>query len=224
MTAVHVRFPAVVFDVDSTLTAIEGVDWLAARRGSAVASRVRALTRRAMAGEVPLERVYAERLEAVAPSRDDLAALGRAYVAALAPGAAAVVGDLDASGVRVELVSGGLRPAVLALAASLRIPEGRVHAVNVRFDERGAYAGFDAASPLTSAQGKAGVLRSLALPRPTLAVGDGSTDVAMRTAGGADAFAAFVGFVRRDIAVAAADYVVTSLADVRALVLERDRG
>ena len=67
----------VCFDCDSTLTAIEGIDWLAARAGAG--RQVEALTRRAMDGEVPLESVYAERLAVVRPHPDDLAALARAY-------------------------------------------------------------------------------------------------------------------------------------------------
>jgi len=90
-----------------------------------------------------------------------------------------------------------------------------LEAVDVDFDERGAYAGV-VTSPLTRGHpGKAEVVRALALPRPILAVGDGATDLAMRPE--ADAFAAFVGFVRRDAVVAKADYVVGSLREVAAL-------
>lgn len=58
---------SVVFDADSTLVGIEGIDWLAARRPSAVAERIAALTEAAMAGERTLEEVYGPRMDAVAP-------------------------------------------------------------------------------------------------------------------------------------------------------------
>ncbi len=53
-------YDGVVFDCDATLSALEGIDQLAALAG--VADAVSALTHRAMNGEVPLEAVYGERL------------------------------------------------------------------------------------------------------------------------------------------------------------------
>ena len=211
------RFAAVVLDVDSTLCGLEGIDWLAQRREPAVAAEIARLTERAMDGAVPLDAVYGERLALVRPSADEVAALGEAYLDALAPGAADAVARLRAAGVRVVLVSGGLREAILPVARRLGLTPLDVHAVGVRFDEGGAFAGHDAASPLTTAEGKRGVVEALALPRPTLAVGDGATDLAMRPA--VDAFAAFTGFVRRAPVADAADHELSDFARLPELVL-----
>lgn len=210
------RFRSVILDADSTLASIEGIDWLAERRGPDVAARIAALTDDAMAGRVPLEDVYARRLEIIAPSAAELEALGRAYVDAAAPGAVDVAARLRARGVALRVVSGGLRVALLPLARVLGFADGDVHAVDVRFDGGGAFTGV-VPSPLATQEGKAPVARALALPRPVLAVGDGATDLAMRPE--VDAFAAFVGFVRREGVVAGADHVVGSFAEVEALVL-----
>jgi phosphoglycolate phosphatase-like HAD superfamily hydrolase len=59
----------------------------------------------------------------------------------------------------------------------------------------------------------------LSLPRPILSVGDGATDAAMKSAGAADAFAAFTGFVRREPVVALADHVIATFDELVALVL-----
>lgn len=209
------RFRSVILDADSTLASLEGIDWLAALRGPDAAARIAALTDDAMAGRVTLESVYARRLEIIAPTAGEMEALGRAYVAAAAPGAAEVVARLRRAGVALRVVSGGLRPALLPLARALGFDDGDVHAVDARFDERGAFAGV-APSPLATQAGKAPVARALGLPRPVLAVGDGATDLAMRPE--VDAFAAFVGFVRRDAVVAGADHVVATFAEVEALV------
>ncbi|MFL5577600.1 MAG: HAD-IB family phosphatase [Gemmatimonadaceae bacterium] len=220
MTAGRRRRPAfasVVLDVDSTVAGVEGIDWLAARRGPEVAREVASLTDRAMRGAVPLEAVFGLRLERVRPTRDDLAALGREYVARAAPGAADAVATLRAAGVRVVLVSGGLRPALLPLAESLGIDAADVHGVEVALGGDGDCAGHDSASPLATAAGKRVVVERLALPRPTLAVGDGATDLAMRPA--VDAFAAFTGFVRRAEVAAAADAELPSFAALLSYVL-----
>ena len=71
-------FAAVIFDVDSTISGIEGVDWLAARRSSDIAREVAGVTDTAMRGEIALEQVYGRRLDLVRPTRSDVDALGRA--------------------------------------------------------------------------------------------------------------------------------------------------
>jgi HAD superfamily phosphoserine phosphatase-like hydrolase len=207
----------VVIDVDSTLAGIEGIDWLATRRGPELAREVASLTERAMTGEMPLERVYGLRLTMVAPSRDDVGALSAAYRNAVAPGAAAAIRRMRAAGVTVALVSGGVREAILPLARELGLPAAAVHAVSVRFDGSGAYVGYDEKSPLSTQTGKESIVRDLDLPRPLLAVGDGATDAAMR--GAADAFAAYTGFVRRAAVIAAADLEIASFDRLAEIVL-----
>jgi phosphoserine phosphatase len=211
-------FASVVVDVDSTLCGIEGIDWLADRCGARVGAAVAALTDQAMRGERPLESVYGARLALVRPARSEIDALADAYLAALAPGAADSIECIRRSGRRVVLVSGGLRDAILPVARRLGLPDSDVCAVEVRRDASGAFLGYDEHSPLAQASGKADVVLALALPRRTLAVGDGATDLAVRPA--VDAFAAFTGFVSRPAVVSAADVVLSSFDQLTELVLE----
>ena len=210
-------FASVILDVDSTLCGIEGIDWLATRRGEAVALRVKALTDRAMAGDIALDTVYGERLELVRPDRAAVSALAAEYERQLAPDARAVVARLLVAGVRVVLVSGGIREAILPVGAQLGINGADVHAVPIHFNADGTYGGFNAQSPLATSNGKAVIAAQLDLPRPVLAVGDGATDLAMR--GQVDAFAAYTGFVEREAVVAQADKVLSSFDQLAELVL-----
>jgi phosphoserine phosphatase len=210
-------FASVVLDVDSTLCGIEGIDWLSGRRGADVGAKVRALTDRAMRGEVPLDVVYGERLRMVNPNRDDIAALATVYQSTVAPDAVRVVRQLHDAGRRVVLVSGGIREAILPLATSLGVADREVQAVSLTFSPEGVYAGYDRTSPLTTSDGKRVVVESLKLPRRVVAVGDGATDLAMRPA--VDLFAAFTGFARRAAVVAGADLVIDSFEQLVELVL-----
>lgn len=205
------RFATVILDVDSTLCTIEGVDWLAARRGPDVEAEVQLATDLAMQGALALESVYGSRLASIAPTRDDIAALAVAYRQSLSPGAAEVIRAGRAAGIRWILVSGGLRPAILPLAIELGIPASDVHAVDLSFHDDGSYAGFDAASPLTRKGGKPVVVRGLGeIARPLLAVGDGATDAELVAV--ADAFWCFSGVVARPAVLAAASHHVTDFA------------
>ncbi len=188
-------YDGVVFDCDSTLSAIEGVDELAPA-GSPERARVEALTNDAMSGRTPLDEVYGRRLELLRPDRARLERLGRAYVEALVPGARELVRGLLRLGKHVAIVSGGLRPAVLAVAAELGLDERDVHAVDLVFDPGGGYADYDRASPLARSGGKLEVVRDLARAHPALAlVGDGITD--LEAAPALRRFVAFGGVVRR---------------------------
>ncbi|HEX6815104.1 MAG TPA: HAD-IB family phosphatase [Gemmatimonadaceae bacterium] len=211
------RFRCVIFDCDSTLCAIEGIQVL----GAAHHDEIARLTTSAMQGHTALEDVYARRLALARPARRDLDALAEQYVSTLVPDARDVVRALDAEGIDVRIVSGGLRPAVLAVAAALGVPAERVAAVDVQFEEDGSYRGFDASSPLSRSGGKGAVIAAWqpAVPRPSMLVGDGATDLEARPA--VDAFVAFAGVVRRRDVVARADHVIDgpSLAPVVPLAL-----
>ncbi len=210
------RFRTVLFDCDSTLTAIEGIDWLGGGR-----PELRELTDAAMAGRIPLEDVYRERIQLVRPGRDAVARLAADYLENAVDDAGEVIRALSRGGVDVHVVSGGLLSAVSMFAGALGLAGDSVHAVAVRFDERGEYAGFDEGSPLTRSHGKEALVRSLAprLARPIMLVGDGITD--LEAAPVVDLFVAYAGVVARDAVVDGAQVVIrsASLAPVLPLAL-----
>jgi phosphoserine phosphatase len=197
-------------------------DELAAARWAAVER----MTDAAMRGEVPLEEVYGRRLALIRPTRASLAALAERYVEAAIPDARDAVAALQAAGVVVRVISGGLLPAVLAFTRWLGVSDARVAAVDVYFDADGGYAGYDTTSPLARSGGKRELLerwrRELPpdeLPLPVMLVGDGATDLEAKPA--AECFVAFAGVGERAAVVAAADAVVRerALTPVVALAL-----
>lgn len=206
-------FASVVFDCDSTLVAVEGIDELS----GTFRDEIQQLTDLAMDGAVPLEEVYGRRLRIIRPTRAQVDAVTREYVRTLLPHARETVAALRWLGKTVRIISGGLRPAVVAVAKELGLTADDVAAVDISFDARGEYAGFETDSPLARGGGKAVVVQAWNLPRPSLLVGDGATDLEARPA--VDAFAAFAGVVERAAVVAGADYVLRdrSLAPVLAL-------
>ncbi|MCZ6596227.1 MAG: HAD-IB family phosphatase [Planctomycetota bacterium] len=209
-------YDGVVFDCDSTLSRIEGIEELA-RIAGAHLEELRRLTAQAMDGNVPLEEVYGRRLVLVEPSRGDVARVGERYVEEALPNAGRLVAALRALGKRVAVVSGGVTPAVARLAAELGVEAEDVYAVDLVFDESGGYAGFDEASPLARAGGKIEVLRRLAaeVGGPLAFVGDGATD--LEAAHLAARFVAFGGVERR-AAVFDAAAVTCADPDLAALV------
>jgi phosphoserine phosphatase len=203
-----VHYPTVIFDCDSTLSALEGIEELATEHRR----EVETLTDAAMRGEVPLEEVYGRRLELIRPSREAVEALIPRYIDGLVDDAAATVAALLAAGVDVRIVSGGLLPAVRGLAHHLGIAESAVSAVGVRFAGDGTYAGFDEEAPAARAGGKAEIVRrwkaEAGLASPIMLVGDGATDLEARPE--VDLFVAYAGVVARPEVVDAAPVVIRS--------------
>lgn len=213
-----IRYRTVVFDCDSTLSTLEGIEALAADRRR----EVETLTDAAMRGEVPLDQVYGRRLELIRPARAAVEGLIPRYIAGLVDDAAATIDALRSVGVDVRIISGGLLPAVAGLARHLGLPDDAVAAVPLRFDGDGAYAGFDEAAPPSRAGGKAEVIRSwraAGAAGPIMFVGDGATDLEARDE--VDLFVAYAGVVERPAVVAEARVVIRSrsLAPVLPLAL-----
>lgn len=211
------RFESVILDVDSTVSRLEGIDWLAALRTPDVSASVAALTADAMEARVPLDAVYGRRLALIQPTRTEIAALASAYITSALPGVREAVAVWRDAGVRVVLVSGGLRDALLPLASWLGIPETDVHAVDVDYDAADVAVAVRGDAALARAGGKPIVVDRLSLPRPILAVGDGATDAELVPH--VDQFLAFTGVARRATVVAAAADEVQSFPLLTQFVL-----
>lgn len=232
----HLGFQRVVFDCDSTLCTIEGIDELARLKGQT--ERIVELTNLAMDGAIPLEKVYAERLNLLVPTRAELVEVGKLYRKTLVPDAAEVVSALQAVGIDVFIVSGGLLTAVLDLALKLKVPALNVRAVPIEMDQlsgewwnytRHRFAGNPeerylgvSPSPLSESSGKIAVLKELVEDKRVMMVGDGSTDLA--TKGTVRLFVGYGGVARRKAVVEGAEVFVEgpSLAAILPLALPRE--
>lgn len=229
-------FDLVIFDCDSTLTDVEGIDELARWQGRD--AEVAALTNQAMNGEVPLEAVYSRRLEMLQPTREQMRRLGQLYREHLLPGAAEVVAALLAADRQVFIVSGGLAEAVRDLGVTLGLPPENIYAVGTDYDElsgrwwetwkhrRGnpdeRYAGHDG-GPLTIGSGKLEVVRRLRAQHRgrAMLIGDGTSDLEARA--GVELFVGFGGVVSRERVAAGAEVFIrtASLAPILPLTLAR---
>lgn len=204
-------------DCDSTLSAIEGVDELARRRGPDVFAAVERMTREAMDGAIPLEEVFRRRLELIRPTRADVAAVGELYVRTVEPTARETLAALRARGWTPVIVSGGYTPAIAPLAEYLGI--ARVEAVNLTFDARGDYAGYDTAHPAVRNGGKPAILRALRAETGAgrvVMVGDGVSD--LETIGAVDVFVGFGRYAVRARVEAEAPHFIRSLSGLLPLL------
>lgn len=206
-----------LLDCDSTLSAVEGIDELGRLRGPEVFAQVERMTAEAMDGGIPLETVFARRLDLIRPTRAEVERVATQYLSTVEPDAAAALGRIRAAGWQVAIVSGGFTEAILPLAQSLGIE--RVEAVGLRFHPDGAYAGFDEEAPTARAQGKNVVARRLRAElgaTEVVMVGDGASDLEVK--GDADRVIGFGRYAVRAKVKAGADAFIRSFAELPALL------
>ena len=169
----------VVLDIDSTLINEEGLDLLAERAGSDIASAVSAITDQAMAGQLDFADSLVKRVSLLEGQPVSLLA-DVAQRLTLTEGAEALIGAIHQAGGIVGAVSGGFHEIVDPLAHRI----GLDHWLANRFEAEYGLLTGRVLGDIVDAQAKASFLTHWAdhynIPQAhTIAVGDGANDVAM---------------------------------------------
>ena len=198
----------IIFDCDSTLSSIEGIDELARAAGDDVSKKIAQMTNEAMGGTIPIESVFAKRLEIIQPSRDAVEKTGELYVQTVEPNAKQVIATLKQQGWTPFILSAGYVQAIAPLAKYLGIEES-IEAVELFFNEDGSYRDFDRNYPTTRNGGKLEIvekLRNKFSPEKMVMVGDGVSD--LETKPGVDLFVGFGRYaVREKVQTEASCYI-----------------
>jgi len=198
---------AVIFDCDSTLSAVEGITVLAELNG--VFAAVHELTEKAMADTGVTISLYQERLDLVKPKKDQMQVVVRAYWQDVTPDVGTVIKCLQMLGKTVYVASAGILQPVVEFAAQLNIPADNVYAVPVYFDADGNYKDFDRNSRLVEQNGKSLIVEELRKRHKTIAhIGDGMNDI--EAAKAVDRFVGYGGSCFRQSIADLSDYYITS--------------
>jgi phosphoserine phosphatase len=188
------KFDSVVFDIDSTLTTIEGLDFLAKIKGKQV--DVVKITKEAMDGTMSMREAMERKMSTISPSYNDLLRMGNEYIKNVTPGAKKSIEILRKNHLNVWILTGNFQPAVGMLARFLNIDSTRVITNQIFFDKENHYLGFDSKNPLSNNGGKSYIIKKYKKQmNRTVLIGDGSTDLEAK--GDVDLFIGFGGVVYR---------------------------
>lgn len=198
----------IIFDLDSTLTTIEGIDELGAMKN--LKKEISELTNRAMSGEITLEEVFEKRLKLIKPKLSDLYKLGELYTNNITPYAKDAI-DILKKQHQVFILTGGYDIPTMAVAKKLEIKETNVFANKLIFDEFGNYQKIDKGIPLWQHNGKKRIVNRIKNNKEkTIMIGDGMGDAEAN----ADIFIYFSGVIYRENVAKKADFVIQNLIDV----------
>ncbi len=165
-------------DMDSTMICQECIDELAEVAG--VGAHVKAITARAMNGELGFEGALLERVALLKGLDEGVIAKVLAERISYMPGGAVLLATMKANGAYCALVSGGFTAFTQAVAATLGFDENRANTLLV---EGGVLTG-DVARPILGRTAKIQALEEIATrlglaEDDVIAVGDGANDLGM---------------------------------------------
>jgi phosphoserine phosphatase SerB len=210
------RGKLIFFDCDSTLSSIEGIDELARAKGPEIFQQVCDLTNAAMNGEIPLHEVFPRRMEIIQPDQTTCDAVAQSYIDHIVNGVKPTIQNLRDDDWTLVIISGGFAPLIQPLADLLGITF--VEAVPLHVTAEGQYAGYGSDFPTTRNGGKSEIIRewkSAMLPKTTVMVGDGISDLETRDE--VDLFIGFGGVITRDAVKKQAECFIDQFSEILAL-------
>lgn len=198
------KFKNVIFDFDSTLVKIEGLDEIARRQGKLAS--IEQITKAGMDGNLSFNKSLQTRFDLLAPSISDINLLIEDYRKSLVTGAAETVATLQKNGVTVFISTGGIKAAVLPIAIELGIKQEHVFAVCTSLDMHGNLK-LKTSCLMTKDLGKTQVVTLIRKSGTTVMIGDGMTD--FEAGKQADKFIGFGGIVQRESVKSVSDTYIT---------------
>lgn len=206
-----------IFDFDSTLTSVEGLDVLAEISLSKnpekkeILQEIIKITNLGIDGEISFTQSLEERIKLLNAKKSDLELLInelRKYVSESVKNNKAFFKEYAKD---IYVISAGFKEFIIPIVAEYHIPAERVFANTFEFDKNNAIVGFDKDNPLSKHNGKIECLRNLNLEGEIQVIGDGYSDYVTKKAGVADVFFAYTENVKRPKTLEKADYIINNL-------------
>ncbi len=200
------KFTNVVFDLDSTLSTIEGIDQLGELKK--MRPQIERLTNQAMSGKILLEKIFLKRLTLLQPTKSELEIIGQLYQQNVTPGTRRLLHHLRVHSANIFVVTGGYVECIYPLTDYLAIPRENVFANHLLFTESGKFRELDRSIPLWRNLGKQQIVTQIRKnnPGPTAVIGDGISDYEAGLI--ADRFIYFGGVTWREEVASLAQYCV----------------
>lgn len=205
----------IIFDFDSTLVTIEGIDELAKLKNKE--QEVIKLTNQAMNGEVNLEEVFIKRLKIIKPNKEDLKIISNLYRDNITKGAKELIDHLRDK-VNFFIVSGGYKCSLLQTTNYLNINKEHVFANQLVFDKYNNYQKLEDTIPLWKNNGKEIIVKQIqkGYPYKTILIGDGYSDY--ETSNCVSQFICFAGVVKREAVINKSKRVIYGLDELKTIL------
>lgn len=206
-----------IFDFDSTLTSVEGLDILAEislannPNKEEILREIINITNLGIDGELSFTQSLERRIKLLGAKKADLEKLITELRKHVSPSIERNKDFFENFSEDIYVISAGFKEFIIPIVAEYNIPANRVYANTFEFSVTDEIIGFDRDNPLSKHNGKIKCLRDLDLEGEIQVIGDGYSDYVTREAGVADKFFAYTENVKRDKTIKNADFIAPSL-------------
>jgi len=206
-----------VFDFDSTLTKVEGLDVLAEitlannPKKDEILQEIVDITNLGIDGDISFTESLERRIKLLGATKADLAVLVEELKKYISDSIKRNKGFFINNSEDIYVISAGFKEFIVPVVADYNIPAERVFANTFEFDGDNRIVGFDKENPLSVTNGKIKCLGDLNLEGEVQMIGDGYSDYVTREAGVAHKFFAYTENVTRAKTVKYADHITPSL-------------
>tara|TARA_Y100000385_G_C12966429_1_gene582059 strand:+ start:139 stop:804 length:666 start_codon:yes stop_codon:yes gene_type:complete len=206
-----------VFDFDSTLTSVEGLDVLAeiSLRNNPdkhqIINKIRQITDLGIDGDISFSDSLRSRISLLNANKSQLSELIEFLKTKLSESVIQNKEFFTKYRDRIYIISCGFKEFIEPVVAELSIDPRRIFANTFEFDKNGLIIGFDQSNPLSKHDGKVNCLKSSGIEGEIQIIGDGYSDFVMRREGVAHKFFAYTENVSRKKATDNADHIVANL-------------
>lgn len=206
-----------VFDFDSTLTSVEGLDVLAEislanhPKKEEILAQIVEITNLGIDGEISFTQSLERRIKLLNANKAHLEQLTVELKKHISTSVERNKDFFKNFADNIYIMSAGFKEFIIPVVADYNITADRVFANTFKFDANDTIIGFDRDNPLSKHNGKIACLRNMNLQGEIQMIGDGYSDYVTRKAGIADKFFAFTENVEREKTIENADYIVKSL-------------
>ena len=205
-----------VFDFDSTLTAVEAFEELAAialkgnKDKDRVVKEIGHITDQGVDGTITFTESLERRILLLNAKREHLDVLVKKLNSKISKSIKSNKELVLKNSENIYVISGGFKEFVDPIVAAYKIPSERVYANTFTFDKEDNIIGFDRNNHLAQPNGKIGQLKELNLDGEIYVIGDGYSDYQMREAGLAHKFFAYTENIERANILDRADHITPS--------------
>lgn len=218
------RVKSLIIDFDSVICGEESLDILFKETLSQsplplrerIVSEVRKITQAGMEGEIPFSESLKRRLALLPDSPPPFEAIIARLSGAISESFLAGFPRWNLE--RIVIISSGFRQLIGPVLTPLGVKPEQIFCNSFKLDENGHILALEKDNPLAGDQGKVAVTRSLNLPRETVVVGDGKTDLEIVESGAADYFFCYTEFVRRESVASKANEIISSFTELEGIL------
>lgn len=207
-----------IFDFDSTLIQVEGLEVLAEislegnPQKEEILHQIHEITRLGIDGAISFSEGLRKRINLINARKEHLPILVNRLKKLITRSIKRNPEFFRKNAENIYIVSAGFKEFILPIAHDLNIDESRVYANTFVYDED-RIIGFDKSNPLAQDNGKIECLREMNLPGTIIMIGDGYSDYVTKKGGVANKFFAYTENVERSNILKLADHVTPSLEE-----------